>query len=272
MVSRAVKQLFYTVLGACICYSALLFIKSYCSQSEKKPCRVIIVGASSGIGAALAKVYGKRGCYVGLTGRRKNLLDILKQEIGDNCWTKIMDVAKPEEAQRNLRDLIKQMGGMDLLIISAGTGTLSLDWAPQKETINVNVMGFVALTSTATEYFMKQASGHLVGISSIFALRGSAGAPVYSASKAFQSNYLAGLRARFKRDKVNIYITDIQPGLVDTAMGQVSDFWRATPEEAAEEIYAAIDSKHEHAYITARWRVIAWLFKWLPDTMFYKFF
>lgn len=266
------KKIFYIVLAICTFYLFFSIYNPYCSPNKQSVTKVIIIGATSGIGSALAKKYIKQGCSVGITGRRKDNLTMLKQELGDNCWVKVMDISKSEEARRDLQDLIEKMGGMDLLIISAGIGNTSLNWEQQKETIDVNVVGFVAIASTATDFFVKQAHGHLVGISSISALRGSAGSPVYSASKAFESNYLAGLRARFKRDGIKIYVTDIQPGLVDTTMGQASDFWRSTPQQAAEQIYEAIDCKYEHAYITKRWRIIAWFFKLVPDSLFYKVF
>lgn len=121
-------------------------------------------------------------------------------------------------------------------------------------------------------YFFQQDHGHLVGISSIAALRGIPGAPIYSASKAFVSNYLEGLRAYAHNHKKNITVTTIEPGFVDTAMCKAeSGFWCATPKKAAEQIYA-IEKKKTHAYITRRWRLVAWLFKILPDCLFYTLF
>lgn len=264
------KTFLYVILITCVCYFIYSFYKT--TNSNNTPQHVIIIGATSGIGEALARKYVTQGHYVAITGRRKDRLDALKSELGKNCIAHVMDIAQTEAARNGLQELINDMNGIDTIIISAGIGSTDFSWEKQQETIAVNVTGFVALANLACDYFVNQDYGHLVGISSIFALRGSSGSPVYSASKAFESNYLEGLRAHYKKKGIAIYITDIQPGLVDTAMGQASDFWRATPEEAAEQIYKAVSSKCEHAYVTKRWRLIAWLFKFLPDSIFYKIF
>lgn len=232
----------------------------------------IIIGASSGIGAALAKELISRNYKVGIAARRADLLAKLKDELGPNCYPKIIDVSKHDQARKLLDELIKEMGGMDLIVISAGTGTLDLDWEEEKETVDVNVLGFLAMANKATDYFLKQGNGHIVSISSIAALRGSPDAPTYSASKAFMSNYMSGLRMRLKKLNSSIYLTDIQPGFVDTDMAKAANkFWVATPQETALQIYDAIAAKKDHAYVTKKWRLIAWAYKFLPDFLLCRF-
>lgn len=261
-------------------YFALLLYRSSCPETKKLPYKIIIIGATSGIGAALARECVKRDAIIGITGRRQSLLVDLKDELGDNVFIQPMDIAQPEQAQQQLIELIHTMQGMDILIVNAGIIDPHLDWQSQKRVVDVNVTGFLAMVSVATEYFIQKGIGHIVGISSFTALRGISTAPVYSASKAFESNYLDGLRARFNKMDGQIYVTDIQPGLINTAMTQnptvaQPDFtnrWGATPEQAAKEICNAIECKRKHVYITKRWRVIAWLFKVLPDSIFHKIF
>ena len=151
--------------------------------------KAIIIGASSGIGRAVALELAHRGYAVGITARRKNLLEELQQTIGPQAYMRVMDVTEPEKAQEILLELISQMGGLDLIVISAGTGTSSLSWDTQKEVMQVNVIGFVAMANTALDLFLEQNKGHIVGISSIAGIRGFASAPVYSASKSFISIY-----------------------------------------------------------------------------------
>jgi len=93
------------------------------------------------------------------------------------------------------------MGGVDLVVISAGTGHLNdgLDWDLENEAIKTNVTGFAVMANVAMKHFVKRGSGHLVGISSIAALRGGRQAPAYNASKAFESNYLEGLRQKVRK-------------------------------------------------------------------------
>jgi len=165
------------------------------------------------------------------------------------------------------------MGSIDLIIISAGTGFINpeLDWDKENETIAVNVAGFTAIANVAIHYFLKNGAGHLVNISSIAALRGSGSTPAYNASKAFESIYMDGLRHKIAKLHLPITITDIQPGFVDTAMAQGEGlFWVASPDEAAKQIYQAIKRKKKHAYITKRWRLIAWFFKFAPDRIYHR--
>ncbi len=129
--------------------------------------------------------------------------------------------------------------------------------------------GFAAIANAAIHHFLEKGSGHLVNISSIAALRGSGEASAYNASKAFESNYMDGLRNKIAKRRLPITITDIQAGFVDTAMAQGEGlFWVAAPEEAARQIYQAIKGKKKHAYITRRWVLLAWLFKVIPDWIY----
>jgi short-subunit dehydrogenase len=172
-----------------------------------------------------------------------------------------------------LQNLIEEMGGVELIVISSGTGFINpdLDWAKEKRTLDVNVSGFTAMANVAYRHFVQAGHGHLVGISSIAAIRGSAVAPAYSASKAFMSNYLEGLRIRARKASLPIVVTDIQPGFVDTAMAQGQRlFWVASPRKAARQVYRAIERKAKHAYVTKRWSLIGWLLKVLPDFLYSK--
>lgn len=165
------------------------------------------------------------------------------------------------------------MSEIEIIIICAGTGYLnaSLNWPQEKETIDTNVSGFSAMAGAAMKYFMQRNSGHLVGISSIASIRGSHICPAYNASKAFVSNYLEGLRKKAVKEKLNISITDIQPGLVDTEMAKGDGlFWVASPQKAAQQMYRAIQSKKKKAYITKRWAIIAWILKITPDFIYNK--
>lgn len=235
--------------------------------------KAIVIGASSGIGRALAKVLSENGYTVGLTARRFELLESLQTQLNSDSFIKRMDVSQTPQAMNELKELIQTMSGVDLIVINAGTGFINqeLDWDKEKITIETNVAGFAALANIAVKHFIEQGSGHLVGISSIAALKGNGGAPAYNASKAFMSNYMEGLRHKVSKLKLPISITDIQPGFVDTDMAKADNkFWVASPEKAAGQIYDAIKRKKKHAYVSKRWRLIAWLFKIIPDYLYNK--
>lgn len=235
--------------------------------------KVIIIGATSGIGRELANIFSSQGYEVGILGRREILLAEVVKELPGKSYARQIDVAIPIEAIEKLNKLIEDMGGVDVIVISAGVGYINadLDWTKEEKTISTNVLGFTAMCNAAMKFFLKQGAGHLVGISSIAAIRGNSGAPAYAASKAFVSNYLEGLRFWTYKKKLPITVTEIQPGLIDTAMAKGDGlFWVAATNKAARQIYQAILKKRSHVYITRRWRFIAWLMKGLPECIMRK--
>lgn len=233
--------------------------------------KAIIIGASSGIGWELAKITAANGYIVGLAARRTPNLQNLSAEITTKTYIKTMDLSKPDEAILGLQELIVEMDGIDLIIICSGTGHINpeLAWEPERNTIDVNITGFAAMANVAWKHFREKGRGTIVGISSLAALRGSAAAPAYNASKSFVSNYLTGLRYKAHQQNINIKIIDIKPGFVDTAMAKGEGlFWVASPRKAAAQIYQCIQKGKEYAYITKRWTIIAWIFKLLPEWLF----
>ncbi|MBN2479533.1 MAG: SDR family NAD(P)-dependent oxidoreductase [Parachlamydiales bacterium] len=235
--------------------------------------KAIIIGASSGIGKALAQKFSDNGYILGLTARRENLLHDLKNHLKQKSFIKKMDVTKAEDSIKILNDLIQEMNGVDLIIINAGFGKTNpeLDWEIIKQTINVNVLGFAAIAAESYKYFSKKGSGHIVGISSIASLGPSDHTPTYPASKAFDSMFLYGLKLKNYIDKKNIFITDIRPGFVDTDMVKGRKMiWCSSVEKASKQIFKAILKKKQVAYITKRWFLIALLFKFLPFSLYKK--
>jgi short-subunit dehydrogenase len=235
--------------------------------------RAIVIGASSGIGRELAIVLSQNGFAVGLMARRIDLLEELRSSLPNPAFSRQADISDYSSAMAILENLIEEMGGVDLVVISSGTGFINpdLDWVMEKTTLDVNVTGFTALANVAFRHFVEAGRGHLVGISSIAAIRGSAVAPAYSASKAFMSNYLEGLRIRARKAGLPIVVTDIQPGFVDTAMAKGQGlFWVAPPQKAARQIHKAIQRKARHAYVTKRWSVVGYLLKVLPSSLYSK--
>lgn len=233
--------------------------------------KAIIIGASSGIGKELARLLAQEGYVVGLAARRLSLLEALQKELNGQAFVSQMDISQPEEAVTRLEELIGVMGGLDLLVICSGTGHINpeLAWHYENETIDVNVKGFTALACAGMKVFIQQGFGHIVGISSLAALRGSAACPAYNASKAYMSNYLEGLACKARAYGKGIAVTDIKPGFVDTAMAQGEGlFWVASPEKAAKQIYNIIRHRKSGGYVTKRWGLIALLFRIVPRRLY----
>ncbi len=233
--------------------------------------RAVIIGASSGIGAELTRQLSADYEIIGLAARRTPLLEKLAAELNRKTHIVPMDVSRPEEALQRLNALIEEMGGVDLAVLCAGTGHLNpeLDWSLERQTIDVNVIGFTCLADRLMNHFIEQGAGHLVGISSVAALRGSGLCPAYNASKAYVSNYLEGLRLKARHANKKIVVTDIKPGFVDTPMAQGDGlFWVASAQKAARQICRLIRRRKAHGYVIRRWRIVAWILKLMPGWLY----
>ena len=237
--------------------------------------KVIIIGATSGIGFELAKLYAQNGDKVGATGRRNELLEKLKSTFPEQVVTECFDVMANENIP-HLESLIKRLGGLDVLIYNSGYGDISdtLNWKIDQQTTKTNVIGFVEIVNFAFNYFVNQRSGQIAATSSIAAVRGNSQAPAYSASKAYMSVYMEGLhlkalKLKRKQPNTNIAITDIQPGFVGTRMAKGKGrFWESPVDKAAKQIFVSIQRKKRRVYITRRWSIIAGILKWLPYSIY----
>ncbi len=226
--------------------------------------KAIVIGSSTGIGRALSKVLAENGYEVGLAGRNMVLMEELRQQLPTRSYVRRLDLAHVEEARQALTELIGEMGDVDLIVINSGVGSSEPSWEKELEILAVNVVGFAGMARAAMEYFSRRGSGHIVGISSVSALRGITTA--YSSSKAFDSTYLEALQFQADRLGVDVRVTDVKPGFVETPMtdGRTDMFWISPPDKAARQIYAAIRKRKRHVYVTKRWRLMAWVMKTLP--------
>lgn len=233
--------------------------------------KIIIIGATSGIGRELARLYAGAGHLVGATGRRQELLYSLQLEYPNNIVTECFDAAGLG-VTTHLQALTKKLGGLDMLIYNAGWGEPqeTLDWEVDKATVDINVNGFLEAIHFGWRRFLGQGHGHLVTISSIASIRGNRLSPAYSASKGFQSIYFEGLYIKARKLKIPLYLTDVEPGFVDTKMAKGPRFWVAPADKAARQIRNAIAKKRWRVYITHRWWIIAKLFKWIPAWIYHR--
>ncbi|PWN05645.1 SDR family NAD(P)-dependent oxidoreductase [Rhodohalobacter mucosus] len=231
--------------------------------------RIVIIGATSGIGEELARQARRRGYITGGTGRRVERLRSLKDELGEDFHHVQMDVTRFEEAKKALHDLIQEMGGMDIIVLNAGISNYQASSVTgmEQKVIDVNVSGFVQLFGEAFQYFRKQGHGQIVGVSSIAGLFGSSRAAPYSASKAFISTYMQAYRQRSNKIREDIVVTDVIPGFVESEMteGKKGMFWVAKTEKAVSQMLDDIEKRKSYSYITRRWRLVAWLIKLTPN-------
>lgn len=225
---------------------------------------IIIVGATSGIGKELWKLYALKDNHVAVLGRRKHLLEQMYKERTNNTSIYEVDITDIESATQCINEIFMQFHQINLAIVCAGIGNINSELKFDKEldTIHTNVVGWTAVVDTIYNNFQKQNGGHLVTITSIGGLTGEPAAPAYSATKAYQINYTQALRKKSK--KTDVSVTEVCPGLIDTDMAKGEGlFWVMPPEKVAKQIVRAITHKNSRVVVTKRWRIISFLLKHL---------
>lgn len=182
----------------------------------------LITGASSGIGAALAKRLAASGIEVVIAARRADALAELRESIeaaGGTARVEVLDVSDPERTEARVLEL-DEAHGFELVVANAGIGgskwSGKLSWADCKSIIDVNVSGAVATLTGAIPGMVARGFGHLVGVSSVAQYRGLPKSAAYCASKAFLSTFLESLRIDLHG--AGIYVTDVRPGFVETPL------------------------------------------------------
>ncbi len=229
--------------------------------------KAIVIGATSGIGRELVKLLVQDNYKVGITGIENDLLEQMQKAYQGKVISKYLDCTV-ENTAGDLEKLIAALGGLDLMVFSAGIGNLNKNqgYRVENKANRLNVLGFTEIADWSYRFFEKQGHGHLVAISSIAGIRGYHKAPAYHAAKAYQIIYLESLRQKARKTNSGIRITDIRPGFVKTDM--TSDkkvFWAAPPEKASRQIYHIIRKRKSIGYVTHRWQLIAFAARLLPS-------
>ncbi|WP_033151232.1 SDR family oxidoreductase [Prevotella sp. RM4] len=224
--------------------------------------KAIIVGASSGIGLEVARLFIQRGWTVGVAARRLDLL----QTIGAADVEQI-DVTSAD-APEKLMQLVDRLGGMDLFFYASGIGKQNRELTPDIElaTVETNGLGFTRMIGCAYRYFAQQGRGHIAAITSIAGTKGLGPAPAYSATKAMQNVYLQALEQLANARKLDIRFTDIRPGFVDTALlsGTFHYPMMLKPQAVAREIVSAIEHHKHIRVIDWKYRILTAVWRRIP--------
>lgn len=231
--------------------------------------RVIIVGATSGIGYEVAKEYVRMGWQVGVSGRRQEVLEQFQATDPEQIKIQSLDVTR-EDAADKLLALIGQLGGMDLFLLSSGIGSQNPNLKPEVEinTARTNVEGFMRMVTTAFNYFKENGGGHLAVISSIAGTKGLGSAPAYSATKRFQNTYMDALAQLSRMQRLHITFTDIRPGFVETALLKDRNYpMLMQADRVATHIISAIERKKRVAVIDYRYAIMVFFWKLIPSCL-----
>ncbi|HSL44944.1 MAG TPA: SDR family NAD(P)-dependent oxidoreductase [Anaerolineales bacterium] len=241
--------------------------------------RGIIIGASDGIGAALARRLAREGYSLALLARRQDKLESLCQEINQlsregRARAYVHDVAEYERAPDLLRRIVADLGGLDLVVFVAGVnyppgGIDKYNFVNDRRMIEVNLLGAMAWLTPVAEMFQSAKAGQIVGIGSVAGDRGRVGNPGYNTSKAGLATFLEALRNRLTRHGVNVLT--VKPGFVETEMVKAAQ--GPTPfliptEKAAEDIVRAIKKRRQMIYTPPIWRWIMLAIQHTPSFIF----
>ena len=242
------------------------------------PDSVLITGASSGIGRALAIEFSRRGYALGLCARRLELLENLQYELNDNYAVEIaeLDVSQYDAVKEVLFKLAEKLGGAKIIIANAGVGERSLPgegtFYLDRRVIEINLLGAMATIDAGAEIMKKQGGGQIVGISSVAGFRGLSKAPAYSASKSALSTYMEGIRHHLKQHKIDV--TVINPGFIDTAINTNRKFrpFLISAEKCAQLAGDMIENKVLSSTVPLwPWALVSGTIKFIPERLWYRF-
>jgi NAD(P)-dependent dehydrogenase (short-subunit alcohol dehydrogenase family) len=241
------------------------------------PLKVFITGASSGLGAALARHYAAQGAQLGLLGRKPDALAAVADGLGARPY--LADVRDAAAMQTAANAFLNDVGAPDIVIAAAGisVGTLTeeaADAAVFRAVMDANVLGLVH-TFAPFVASMQAGGGVLCGISSVAGVRGLPGGGAYSASKAAATVYLEALRLELKGR--GIAVVTVAPGYIDTPMTQVNPYpmpFKMSAATAAAKVARCIARRRPHSVIPWQMAAVAQVLKWLPvrvyDAVFEK--
>ncbi len=235
--------------------------------------KIIIIGASSGMGMRVATDFARMGWRVGVAARREEPLKQLKALYPDRIEYMTIDVTAPDAVNRFYK-LIELIDGMDYMLYAAGCGWRNpeLNDARDEETIGVNVLGFTRMVNAAYKYYKDTANvhrGHIAAITSVAGTKGIGISATYSASKRYQWNYLQAIDQLAHQQHVNVAVTDIRPGFVDTPLlsGKTDYPMEMSIDYVAPRLEKAILRSRRVAVIDSRWAVVTALWKMVPDCL-----
>ncbi len=235
--------------------------------------KIIVIGASSGMGMRIATDFAALGWRVGIAARREDRLKAIKAMYPDRIEYMTIDVSAPDATERFYK-LIELIDGMDYLLYAAGCGWQNpgLDDSRDRQTLDVNVVGFTRIINAAYKYYKDTANlhrGHIAAITSVAGVKGIGASATYSASKRYQWTYLQAIDQLAHIQHVNVAVTDIRPGFVDTPL--LSDDKNypmlMSVDYVAPRIERAIVRGKRIAVIDSRWAVVTALWRLVPDPL-----
>ncbi len=228
--------------------------------------RIVIMGATSGLGREVARLCIAAGWRVGAAGRNEEALAALKALAPGQIETQRIDITH-NDAPQQLTGLAERLGGMDIYFHASGIGKRNIELEPGIElaTLRTNGEGFVRMVTAAFGWFRMHGGGHIAVISSIAGTRGLGSAPAYSATKRLQNTYIDALAQLARMERIPIRFTDIRPGFVATPLLAGDDYpMLMQPASVARRIFRAIRRRRRRIIIDRRYAVLVFFWQLLP--------
>lgn len=237
---------------------------------EPQP-RYIVVGGSTGLGAALVTQLAQQGARVAALARTQDALDRVCAPF-TNASPYVHDVTDFDAVPALFQQIVTDLGGLDGIFYVAGAQPTiapdEYDFTKDKLMIDVNTLGAMAWLNEAAVRFSRAGAGRIVGVSSVSGDRGRSAFPGYHTSKAALSTYLEALRNRL--DKQGVTVTTVKPGFMDTRLLENASktMWVISPEDAARQILRAVENRAQIVYVPGRWRWIMLVIQHIPSFIF----
>ncbi|MGB1253805.1 MAG: SDR family NAD(P)-dependent oxidoreductase [Candidatus Promineifilaceae bacterium] len=233
--------------------------------------KAIVIGASSGIGAAIVTELAQQGYRVAALARREDKLNTLCAGL-EQARAYVHDVTDYDAVPTLFNQITRDLDGLDLVVYVAGVQPIvapdEYNFDKDRQMIEINLLGAMAWLNQAALRFSRAKTGQIVGISSVAGDRGRSAFPGYHTSKGALNVYLESLRNRL--DKQGVTVTTVKPGFVDTPLleNAAKTFWVIQPSDAAQQIVSAVKKKRQVIYVPGRWRWVMLIIMNIPSFVF----
>ena len=238
--------------------------------------RILIVGATSAIAEATARLFAASGDALFLTARNRERLAAIAVDLrirGAQVEIYGLDINRLDEHETMLNEAVRRLGGLDTALIAHGT---SPDQANCQQSISTtleafqaNALSTIAILTSLANRFEQQRQGVIIVISSVAGDRGRQSNYVYGAAKAAVSTFLQGLRNRLH--PAGVQVLTVKPGFVDTPMtahiASKGLLW-AQPKTVAQGIFRAVEQRRDIVYLPWFWRWIMLAIRLIPESLF----
>lgn len=237
--------------------------------------KIMIVGATSGIGLRLAELLAAEGNIVGVAGRKDEVMESLAARYPENIVWEHIDITSDDAAAR-MKNLAGRMGGMDVYFHVSGVGydNPDLEIAKEVATMHTNVVGFTRMIDAAFRYFRDVCGGkgQIAAITSVAGINGIGCMAAYSSSKKFQQTYLRSLNQLAASQHLDIRFTDIRPGWIRTPLLAPAESYpmEMTVDYAVCRILRALRRRRRVAVVDWRWNILVGLWRLIPNALWIR--